>query len=161
MTTKETIKGLFDFNHFVMTGYVGDFSDEDLLVRPVPGANHTAWQLGHLISSERSMIGAVGASAPELPAGFAEQHGKDKAASDAGFAKKAEYLELYNTVRAATLEALAKIDEKEFDKPNPHEMSKKIAPTIGSLFMLAANHEMMHAGQVAVARRKLGKPVLF
>ena len=37
----------------------------------------------------------------------------------------------------------------------------RMAPTVGSVFFLAANHEMMHAGQFSVARRKLGKPVLF
>ena len=31
--------------------YLGDLSDADLLVRPVPGANHIAWQIGHVISS--------------------------------------------------------------------------------------------------------------
>ena len=28
---------------------VSDLSDAELLVRPVPQANHIAWQLGHLI----------------------------------------------------------------------------------------------------------------
>lgn len=35
---------------------VSDFSDADLLVRPVPEANHMAWQLGHLITAERHII---------------------------------------------------------------------------------------------------------
>jgi hypothetical protein len=36
-----------------------------------------------------------------------------------------------------------------------------MAPTLGAQFILAANHTMMHQGQFSVARRKLGKPVLF
>ena len=30
------------------TRIIGDFTDEEFLVRPVPAANHAAWQLGHL-----------------------------------------------------------------------------------------------------------------
>lgn len=37
----------------------------------------------------------------------------------------------------------------------------RLAPTVGALFMLTANHELMHSGQFSVVRRKLGKPVLF
>lgn len=29
--------------------YLDDLTDGDLLIRPVPGMNHVAWQLGHLI----------------------------------------------------------------------------------------------------------------
>jgi hypothetical protein len=37
----------------------------------------------------------------------------------------------------------------------------RIAPTVGALFLLGANHELMHAGQFVVVRRKLGKPILM
>jgi hypothetical protein len=36
-----------------------------------------------------------------------------------------------------------------------------IAPTIGSLLAMIANHPMMHVGQFVVMRRKLGKPVVI
>jgi hypothetical protein len=35
------------------------------------------------------------------------------------------------------------------------------APTLGHIFLLVANHTLMHAGQITVVRRLLGKPVLF
>ena len=37
----------------------------------------------------------------------------------------------------------------------------KFAPKLGNLFLLQANHALMHGGQFSVVRRKLGKPVLF
>jgi hypothetical protein len=37
----------------------------------------------------------------------------------------------------------------------------RIAPNVGTLFYLAAGHELMHAGQFAALRRKLGKPILI
>ena len=59
-----------------------DLSDADLLTRPVPGANHANWQIGHLIVAETKMMGACGAAMPELPAGFAERYNKNTATID-------------------------------------------------------------------------------
>ncbi|MGE3805626.1 MAG: DinB family protein [Gemmataceae bacterium] len=160
MTSKDLLKNLFDFNHMVMTTYLSDLADADLLVRPLPNANHAAWQLGHLISSEASMLRSLGSKA-ELPAGFEEQHSSKNASSDTGFLGKQAYLDLYGKVRQASLAALAATPETDYDKPNPHAATLKIAPTIGALLQLTANHEMMHAGQVAMVRRKLGKPILI
>ena len=52
--------------------YLSDLSDADLLVRPTPGANHIAWQFGHLIESEPHLLKIIlpDAKMPELPAGF-------------------------------------------------------------------------------------------
>src|SRR5262245_19134789 len=69
--------------HHLVTWFLGDLSDADLLVRPTPGANHIAWQIGHLTAAESWMGSQLpGARYPELPAGFAEQHGKETAQVD-------------------------------------------------------------------------------
>jgi uncharacterized damage-inducible protein DinB len=164
MNAKDAIRHALTANHQILTMYLSDLSDADLLVRPVPGANHIAWQLGHLIAAEGQFFVTQipGARPLDLPAGFAEQHGKDTSSSDTttGWKTKAEYLELFDKARAALLEALDKLPEADLDKPITGRLAR-IAPTVGALFMLAANHEMMHAGQFTVLRRKLGKPVLF
>jgi hypothetical protein len=36
-----------------------------------------------------------------------------------------------------------------------------IAPQVADLLMLIVHQGMMHTGQMQVARRKLGKPILF
>src|SRR5438874_2334680 len=85
-----------------------DLSDADLLVRPVPGANHIAWQLGHLISSEHKMIEtAFPGSMPKLPAGFVEKHTPETSASDSpeAFLSKSAYLSCYEEQRSGTLKA--------------------------------------------------------
>lgn len=142
--------------------YVSDLSDADLLVRPVPSANHIAWQLGHLVSAEAYLLGKnlPGVSYPTLPPGFAEQHVKETSSKDTGFRTKAEYLDLFNKCRAATLAAVDKLSEADLDRPVSGDIAKH-APTLGSLLLLASNHILMHAGQFTVVRRKLGKPVLF
>src|SRR5262245_22969418 len=97
MNAKETLRETLNLSHFILKSYVGDLTDADLLRRPGKGCNHVAYQLGHLIASECSLLNGVRpGSAPELPAGFAEQHKKENAASDdpAKFLTKQQYLEL-------------------------------------------------------------------
>src|SRR5260370_477298 len=117
MNGKDAIKTSLTSTQSMLGSYLSDLSDADLVTRPVPGANHIAWQLGHLINSERSMTVAQipGAVYPELPAGWANQHGKETCAIDLpkGFASKAEYLSLFNKVREATLANLAKLSDAD------------------------------------------------
>jgi hypothetical protein len=164
MNAKDAIKNALGSTQQMLNWYLGDLSDADLLVRPVPNANHIAWQLGHLINAEHGMMSSQlpGADYPQLPAGFKEQHDKNTAAAEPprNFRTKEEYLGLFTKVRGATLAALAKMPEADLDKATTGPLAE-FAPTLGALFLLQANHTMMHAGQFTVLRRKLGKPVLF
>lgn len=164
MNAKEAVKIALTSTQYMLPMYLADLSDADLLVRPVPSANHIAWQLGHTIKSEHEIIkGQVPAATyPELPAGFGAQHAKETSSIDPpkGFKTKDEYLKLFNQAREATLAALAKLSDADLDKPTTGEMAK-YAPNVAAMFILVANHTMMHAGQFTCVRRKLGKPVLF
>lgn len=143
---------------------LSDLSDSDLLVRPVPGANHFAWQLGHLIASERAMVleQLPAAQMPELPAGFAEAHGKGTATSDDAtrFLSRGEYVALLGSIREATIAAVGKLTDADLSRPTTGNMAS-FCPTLGTLLGLLNDHIMMHLGQATVIRRKLGKPVLF
>jgi len=137
--------------------------DADLMVRPGKDMNHIAWQLGHLISGENSHINQVSpGSMPSLPDGFAEAHTKETACRDdpSSFLSKTRYIELMEQQRAGTLTALAKFGDDELLAPAPESISY-FGPTVGSVFSGEASHWMMHAGQWAVVRRKLGRPPLF
>ncbi len=163
MNAKDVLKNNMGMSNMVFTGLLGDLSDADLLVRTSPGANNMAWQLGHLISSERRMIDATcHGTCPALPDGFAEQHSSDKAKSDddAGYLTKQHYLDLYQKQRAATIAALDKVPEADLDKEAP-EFIRQICPNVGQLFALQAMHQMWHVGQLTSLRRHLGKPVMF
>jgi hypothetical protein len=163
MNAKDAIRTTLKGTQDLVTRYLSDLSDADLLVRPVPGANHIAWQLGHLIGAEVRFGSQLPTAAyPELPAGFVERHGKETAAVDPpkGFGTKAEYLNLFTKVREATLTALDKASDADLDRPTTGPMAP-FAPRLGELLVLVANHTLMHGGQFTVVRRKLGKPVLF
>ncbi len=161
MNAKDAIRTQLQGTLHVLTMYLGDLADADLMVRPVPNANHIAWQLGHLINTECRMAASLpGAPYPQLPAGFEKLHSAENAKSDQGFLSKSEYLRLFSATREATIAGLAKMPDADLDKPTDGPMAQW-APTLGALLVLNANHTMMHAGQFTVVRRKLGKPVLF
>lgn len=163
MQAKDAIRQAMGLSRLVLNTYIGDLTDAELLQRPGPGCNHLAWQLGHLISSEAGMLNMLSpGSAPELPEGFKERHGKENAASDnpADFCTRQEYLDLGQQVHAASLLLLESYPEDHLDLPGP-EMMRSICPTTGAFFLLIATHPLMHAGQFVPVRRALGKPVLI
>jgi hypothetical protein len=162
MNAKDAIQTALTSTQKTLEWFLSDLSDADLLLRPVPGANHIAWQLGHLILAEVRMLGDQTPATvyPELPTGFGDQHGKAKATTDQGFGTKAQYLELFRKVREATLANLEKMADADLDRPTKGNMAP-FAPTVGALLLLQSNHTLMHAGQFTVVRRKLGKPILF
>src|SRR3989442_8470350 len=105
MNAKDAIRTALTSTRDMLGMYLSDFSDADLLVRPVPNANHTAWQLGHLISAERDMVQANVPMAKygPLPANFKDVHHKTNAGTEQGFLKKDEYLRLLAETRQSTI----------------------------------------------------------
>jgi uncharacterized damage-inducible protein DinB len=162
MNAHDPIREMLGTSRYVMSSYLQDLSDADLLVRPVPGAHHAAWQLGHLIVSERKMVEAIAPGhGVTLPAGFEEAHPKDAGHANAspGFSKQA-YQDLMQRQREKTLQALASFSAEDLSKPGPEAM-RAYASRVGSIFSMVAGHELMHSGQIAVIRRVLGKPVVI
>ena len=163
MNTRQAIKGSIDWSNMIVQGYLRDLTDADLLVRPVPGANHIAWQLGHLIKSEHEITEAtVPGSMPPLPAGFAEKYTPESSKLDSAgaFHPKSVYMQVAEQQRAALLAALEKLSDTDLDKPGPEKYAEWLK-SVGDAFLLAGTHWLMHAGQWAIVRRKLGRKPLF
>ena len=164
MTGSSVIQTALGGTQWLLTNYLGDFTDADMFVRPVTSANHAAWQLGHLLESERSMLLSQlpDAKMPELPAGFQSAMSAESAKADgpAGFLNKANLVSLFDAIRAATIAAVAGLSDADLDKPTTGSMAP-FAPTLGAFLMLISNHTLMHAGQFVVVRRQLGKPILM
>lgn len=161
MSFQSVAQELLGTSRYVMTAYLSDMTDEDILVCPVPGAHHAAWQLGHLISNERRMVeGVRSGSGIELPIDFEIAHGKDVALDAVrGALPIAHYVELLRSQREKTLSLLSQLSESDFERPAPDFM-RGYAKHVSSVFLSIASHELMHAGQIAVIRRLLGKAIV-
>jgi hypothetical protein len=67
----------------MMKQHLADFSDADMLVRPVPNANHANWQVGHLLGFEVMVANLIGAKdVPALADNFKSQYNSEAAKSD-------------------------------------------------------------------------------
>ncbi len=140
---------------------LADFSEQDMLFRPAKGANHAMWQIGHLAISTWGMLSGCDPTV-KSPISDETRFKKDTAGVDdaAKFPKKAEVMKMFGDAMDAAAAWAGKLTEAEMAKPAPERM-QKFAPTIGNAALLLASHPMMHLGQYSVARRALGKPVLF
>lgn len=163
MNSRQAIRLCIDSANTICQSYLNDLSDSELFVRPAPGCNHIAWQLGHLLVAENEMVeAAYPGSMPPLPAGFAEKYTKETSHRDtpASFHSKGVYMNTYEEQRSGTLKALEKLSDADLDKPAP-EKYREWLKSVGDLFSMQGSHWLMHAGQWAVVRRQLGRPPLF
>lgn len=161
MNAKDIIRHTLGMADHLLNAYIGDLSNEEILLQPVAGMNHIAWQMGHLISSERDMAEMIKpGSSPALPAGFGDVHGRSdtKGTSPSQFLSKEAYLELYKAQRAATNAVLDSLSDTDLATATP-EGYAQIAPNFGTLMNLIGQHYLMHLGQFVAVRRTANKPI--
>jgi uncharacterized damage-inducible protein DinB len=160
MNAKDSIRNAILMSDRVITSYIQDLADSDLLIRAVPGMNPIAWQLGHLIASERHFVELIKpGSCPPLPEGFADAHSAASAKDDdtSRYCSLAKYQELWKAQREATLAVLDEQSETDLDREDPSYPS--FAGSVGKMLHLCGLHATMHSGQFVAVRRLLGKPV--
>lgn len=160
MSAKDVIRASLETSRLIVDSYLDGLTDTDILVRAVPGMNHIAWQLGHLIESEREMVELVKpGSAPALPEGFAEAHSKETTTNDdpTKFQSLDEYKALWKAQRDATDAILDATPESDYSRTDPS--FPPYASSVGALLLMTANHPLMHAGQFVAVRRLLNKPI--
>ncbi|TWU50768.1 DinB superfamily protein [Rubripirellula tenax] len=163
MDLKDLVRQTIATTDHVCMMYLGDLTDADLLHRPVEGANHINWQLGHLISSEHMLGEMVQSGAmPALPDGFSGKYGSESASGDDAtkFATKDELLAAKSTQREGLLNLLDTLPMEKLSDTAPESM-RSFFPNMAALILSADSHWMMHAGQWAIVRRSLGKPAIF
>ncbi|QDV38518.1 DinB family protein [Tautonia plasticadhaerens] len=160
MNATDVIRSTIDMSAMFVDTYLKDLSDADLLIRPVEGMNHIAWQLGHLIGSERHFVELIKpGTSPALPPGFQEAHAKGTHAEDdpSKFYPRERYQELWGAQRRATLALLESLSDEDLDRTD--ETFPSFAPTVGAIMNMVGSHPIMHVGQFVAVRRKLGKPI--
>jgi hypothetical protein len=142
--------------------HLADFNDADMFVRPVPAANHAAYQLAHLLRTTIDMTRAI---APTVtitlpPKTQGDAKGSPTSDDPNQFPSKAELLDAYEALVDATIEGVRVMSDADLGKPSPQDF-QAFAPTLGQLALMVPMHMSMHVGQIQVIRRKLGKPRLF
>lgn len=148
---------------FKMT--VADLTDQDMLTRPCPAANHSLWQIGHLCVAETNLLNGVKPGAmPALPAGFAEKFANDKKTNLVDDPKvlgtKQQIVDQFIKTHQAAMAFTKTLTEADLDKPAAEKVRNRM-PTVADVVGLQAIHLTMHVGQIQAIRRKLGKPIVM
>jgi len=140
--------------------YTSDLKGGDWLHRPWPKANCAAWIVGHLVLASRRALMHLGATdLPPLPDGFDKRFARDEAAPGASdFGDASVLVPLFDKHHDLLADVLRRTSSDTLNKPleNPNPRFG----TVGEFAGYMALHAAMHAGQITLIRRSLGRPPL-
>jgi len=135
------------------------------MTSPTPrGGNHPLWILGHITFVEANVPGVLFGE-PNPLAHWAPlfSAGSEPSSDPKAYPSFDELLQKYQEARAKNLKLLDEIGDAGLDRPTkkqPKGLEEALA-TFGKAYMTVAMHQMNHRGQLADARRALGRQPIF
>ena len=135
------------------------------MTSPTPrGGNHPLWVLGHITFVEASVPKVLfGEPHPLAQWAVLFAAGAEPKSDPKFYPSFDEVLKAYQDARAKNLKLLDEIGDAGLDRPTkspPKGLEEPLA-TVGKAFMTIAMHQMNHRGQLADARRALGRKPIF
>lgn len=165
MKTTEFIKMAIETSKMFTLGLIDDMKDAPLTQPMAKGGNHPIWILGHIAYSEANLVNHVilGDENPLIEWKELFGQGSEPVTDADAYPSLDELMKKYETVRAQTLKVLAGLSDDDLDKPSKNcpPGQENFFGTVGQVFMIVALHPTMHYGQVADARRSLGREPMF
>lgn len=143
-------------------GMIDDLDEPDWFRQPTDGVTHIAWQIGHLAMAEYALtMLRIRGKEPEdteiISNDFFRKFKKGTSPNpDASFYPSvAEIRATFDRVHSHALKELATYSDADLDVslPEPHAVFQT---KLGSVFF-CPSHEMLHAGQIGLLRRLMGK----
>lgn len=157
--------GNMQFARNYMLGLIHDLTDDEWFWAPSAGMTHIAWQIGHLAMAQYALtLLRVRGKLPEDEGLISNQFFRKFQKGSAPSADRGEYPSsteiraVLDRVHAQALSELAHYTDQQLDVklPEPHAV---FDTKLGSVFFCSA-HEMLHAGQIGLLRRLMGKAPL-
>lgn len=164
MNSIEFIKLLLENGKGWTTGLLQDMKENPLAFPTPNGGNHPLWVLGHITHSESNLLDVFILGQPnrfpELDSLFGMGSEPTDNADD--YPSFDELFQKFEDMRAATLAHLDTLSEADLNaKSNAPEEFGPGFSTAGGCFTAMALHISFHTGQVADARRAVGKSPLM
>jgi uncharacterized damage-inducible protein DinB len=141
---------------------LADVEPEDWFRQPSEGVTHLAWQVGHLAMAQYALtMLRLRGKEPEdqtlISNDFfrAFKKGTTPSSSAADYPAPDAILDVFQRVHERALQELATYSDEDLDVklPEPHAV---FDTKLGSVFF-CSSHELLHAGQIGLLRRLLGK----
>lgn len=145
--------------------FLDDLTTAEWYWSPAQFTTHVAWQIGHLAVAQynlclRRIRGRTSADQTLMPEAFIDAFklGSKPAADPAQSPPLDEIKRVFAAVHQQALDELCKYSDAELDLPveQPHPVFKT---KLGAIEW-CPQHELVHAGQIAMLRRLMGKPPL-
>lgn len=144
---------------------IDSFERNEWFRMPAEPVTHLAWQVGHIPIAEYALLlRRVRGPRPEdeqlLPESFRKRFGRGSVpvADPAQYPPIEEMLDRMESVHREGIEVLRGVADEELDQP-PAEPHQRFSTKLGAVWF-CGQHTMMHAGQIGLLRRLLGKPPL-
>jgi hypothetical protein len=142
-----------------------DLSEEDWFWTPQPAVSHIAWQVGHLGFAQYGLMlfrqrGRQPQDADLMSGRFRKTFAKGTSptADRSSYPAPGEILATLQGIHEQALRELATFGDGELDEAVDHPWSGE--PTRFGALLFAGDHEMLHAGQIGLLRRLMGKEPL-
>ena len=144
-------------------GLLDDMKDAPL-TQPTPnGGNHPLWVLGHIVRAESDLLdGFILGKPNRFPELENCSMGTTPSTDASDYPSMDELLGKFEQIRAASLAHLATLSDADLDTSShaPEEFGPPFS-TVGACYAAMATHMAFHTGQVADARKALGRePVM-
>jgi hypothetical protein len=134
-------------------------SPEEWVFRVHPTANHPLWIVGHIATTDNSILKLLGSPAAVDKSSWMPLFGRDSVPLDdfAAYPSPAELLPFFRERRERFLEHLATLSDEDLAQPVPPG-GPPIFTDIASVYERMCFHEAMHMGQMTVARQAMKHP---
>ncbi len=168
MTSTLRLKTAIDrirFSRQYTKRFLAGLSDEEWFWCPSELTTHIAWQVGHVAVSQynlclRRVRGRTAADETLIPDRFIEvfKLGSTPDPAPANNPTLAEIRRVFDAVEQQVVTELATRNDAGLEVPveQPHPVFKTKLEAVE----YAPQHELVHAGQIAMLRRMMGKPPL-
>lgn len=165
MSTIDFIKAGWQGSRDMTMALLDDMKDAPMTAPTPNGGNHPMWVLGHLVFAEAGLVDQVMLGNEHPLESWRELFGAAHGPVDdqSKYPSWDEVRAKADQVRARTLEVLEGLTDADLAKPSkncPPEREQFFG-TIGGCCTVLMLHPAMHRGQVADARRALGRSPLM
>src|SRR3954452_9024359 len=164
MKAMDVMKGALTTGDRAMMMLLDDLRDAPMTSPTPRGGNHPLWVLGHIAVIEANVphiiLGEPNPLADWLPLFKA---GSEPLSDPKAYPSFDELLKAYQDARARNLKLLDDLGAAGLDRPTkyPPKGLEQALATVGQTFLTIAMHQMNHRGQLADARRTLGRKPVF
>jgi hypothetical protein len=159
----ETALKQIEFARGYVQTLLADIAEGDWFQRPAGAPTHLAWQLGHLAMAQYGLClfrqrGRAESDAELMSGQFRKlfSKGSEPLADPAAYPSVPEIRGVFDRVLEQVRRELPGFADATLDEPV--DMPYVGYATKYGALLFASHHEMLHAGQIGLLRRLLGKP---